>query len=150
MDCTNIRANLFKYSEGTLSPDTHKAFETHIHSCLKCSEIIAEFNSFESLILKEKGLEPNAFAGTRILQSIESELESQQFHQHFKFLGLLQPTLVTVSLILALLIGFVIGRQGGLNVRGTAASTRQVEKLRSDLYITEFVDEEQIFLSDKK
>jgi len=149
MNCFEIKENLFKYSEDELPADTRRAFQEHTRTCQACSAIVADFISFELLIGNEKIIKPNAFAGTRILQSLESEMELQNYHQRIRFSRLLQPALVTLSLILALLIGFVIGRQGGLNINAKAANTQQVETLKSDLYISHFIDEEQTLLSNK-
>jgi len=149
MLCTDIKKNLFRYSEDRLPPDGRHEFEEHTRSCQACSGIVSEFISFKSLIEREKAREPNAFAGTRILQALESELESQKYHRHYKYLRLLQPALVTFSLILALFIGFVIGRQGGMKIHSNAENKQKVENLKSDFFISEFIDEEHTLLSNE-
>ncbi len=149
MDCTDIETYLSGYIEDDLSVDIRRAFEEHIRSCTLCSGIVSELLSYERLIGKEKTANPNAFAGTRILQRLESELESKNYHRRMRHLHLLQPTLVTFGLILALFIGFIIGRERGLNVKSEYVNTYQIENLKSDLFISDFIDEDQSLLSNK-
>jgi len=149
MVCADMKKNLFGYLEDKLPADVQCAFEEHLQSCKSCSEIVSECISFEKLISKEKTTVPNTFAGTRILQRLESELESRNYHRRINHLRFLQPALITFSLILALFIGFLIGRENGLNVRPEGVNKVQTENLKSYLFISDFIDEEQTLLSNK-
>lgn len=149
MDCTDIKTYLSGYIEDDLPVDIRSAIEEHIRSCTSCSGIVSELLSYERLISKEKTTIPNPFAGTRILHRLESELESKNYHRRMRHRHILQPALVTFGLILALFIGFIIGREKGLNVNSEYISTYQIENLRSDLFISEFIDENQTLLSNK-
>jgi len=149
MVCNDIKTYLSGYIEDDLPIEIRRAFEEHIQSCTYCSGIVSELLSYERLIGKEKATNPNSFAGTRILQRLESELESKNYHRRMRHLHLLQPALVTFGLILALFIGFIIGRERGLNVNSEYVNTYQIENLRSDLFISDFIDEDQSLLSNK-
>lgn len=148
MNCNNIPDNLFSYAGNTLPASERKEFEDHLSSCKNCAEHVTGFLSFESLILKEKSAEPAPFTGTRILQRLESEMERHTYRRRQRLIHLLQPALVAASLIMAMLFGYQIGRQGGMNLQPMSAS-EQREQLKSDLYIPDFVDEEQNLLSNK-
>jgi anti-sigma factor RsiW len=149
MNCNNIRENLFRYTDHMMPEEERSAFEAHLNTCTECSATVSGTLSFESLIEKEKAAEPSPFAATRILQRLESESERGVYHHRQRISHLLQPALVAASLILALFIGFVIGRNGGLKTDTKAVNIRQVDNLRSDLFIPDFIDEEQSLLSNK-
>jgi anti-sigma factor RsiW len=148
MNCNHILENLFSYAGNTLPAAERKEFEAHLSKCKNCSEQVKGFLSFESLIIKEKSVEPAPFAGTRILQRLESEMERHTYRRRQRLIHLLQPALVAASLIVAMLFGYMIGRQGGMNIQPGSASEHR-EQLKSDLYIHDFVDEEQSLLSNK-
>jgi predicted anti-sigma-YlaC factor YlaD len=148
MNCNAILDHLFDYAEGTLPEGPRAAFDEHLRSCRSCEAALSGFRSFESLIRKEQATEPDPFVTTRILQRLESESDQKAYRQKQRMIHLLQPALVGISLVAALLTGFVIGRQGGQNFSGLAAGDQR-EQIRNEWYIADFVDEDQTLISNK-
>jgi len=145
MECSQVKENLIGFLDDELSPDQRYEFENHLCSCQACTALLSGVRGVYYRIGKERESEPNPFAGTRILQHIESELaargNSDRPHPGWS----LQPLWIAFSLMIAIVIGYSIGKQGNLNEKTSTANPRSVETLRSDLFISDFVDEDKTF-----
>ena len=148
MTCDHIRTNLFRYTEQSMPADERSSFEEHLRGCEGCSAAVEGFTALEALMRKEKEAEPNPFAATRILQRLESETEQRAYRNNRRLVHMLQPALVTASLMIALLAGYLLGRNSGM-IQNQASAGNQREQIRSELYINDFVDEDQSLLSNK-
>jgi len=146
MDCSHVRNRLFDFQEDTFPTEERKKIEQHIRSCPACARLIEGVQEFSSALNHEKAIEPNPFAGTRILQHIESELENRTRKSQPAFRRALQPALVTMGLLLALVVGYAVGQRSTLPTALTASNSQPVEMIRSDLFINDFVDENTAFL----
>jgi predicted anti-sigma-YlaC factor YlaD len=142
MDCKIVQHNLFAYLEDELSPDIKRDFETHISECESCKKLLADFQSVETIIGKSKASEPNPFISTRIIQFIEDKLLSKRR----KSIVILRPILVTLTVAGAIVLGFTIGKSGYERINGNNEYTNQIENLKTELHITEFIDESNTIL----
>ena len=142
MDCKEFQDYLFAYAEGELSPDERHAMQGHARSCRSCSRLLEGFRVMEATIQKEREMEPNPFAATRILQYLENE----DRRRNRQALSVLRPIALALALFLALSIGFIIGNHG-LSRTERVSSGQEIESLRTDLYIADFVDEDIPLLS---
>ena len=138
MDCTDVQHYLFDYGEGELAPGLIKSFEKHIQECENCSRLFKRYQSLETAIEEEKEVEPNPFAATRILQYIEN---SQQRRIRVA-VSVLRPVLITLVLFLALAVGFLVGRMAQPSTSVGTSGNTEIDVLKSDLYIADFVDED--------
>jgi len=147
MECKDIRQNLFGIVENTLSPAFMAEVENHLTSCRECSEILSGFRQTTAIIEKDIAMEPDPFSGTRILQQLESAFFPEQLSERRSYFRILQPALLTLSLIVAILIGHSIGKKG-INIIPAASSDQEMESVRSDLFISDFTDEDKtLFLN---
>lgn len=144
MECREVQNNLFAYMEREISPDDISAFEAHISGCESCTRILAGYRAMEAAIEAEKAIEPNPFASTRILQRLESEEEK---HRPL-VIPALRPLLATLVLFLALMTGFLIGNRGMMRTPNTTIENQQIEILKSDFHIKDFVDEDITLLTN--
>jgi len=96
---------------------------------------------------QEKGLEPNPYMATRILQYIETTLGSRE-EPVLRKRGLFQPVMAAISLAMALFIGFALGKMGGNNQAAVSEGTQTLEIVKSELFIHDFVDDDKTFLSN--
>lgn len=149
MDCSFIRRNLFSYQEHQLSDEDSKEFEAHLLSCSECSRIVSEFKSVTSVIELRKTEEPNPFAGTRIIQKLESEMESNKEKREPVFIRILQPLAVAALLVIAVIIGFSIVKQREPGISATINHQQDIQAIQSDLNIPDFVDEDETFFANK-
>ena len=149
MDCSFIRRNLFSYQEHQLSGKDNKEFEAHLHSCSECSRIVSEFQSVTSVIELRKTEEPNPFAGTRIIQKLESEMESTREKTNPLYLRILQPLSVAALLVIAVIIGFSIVKQREPGISAIINHQQDIQAIQSDLNIPDFVDEDEPFFAIK-
>ena len=149
MDCLFIRRNLFSYQEHKLSDKDNKEFEAHLLSCAECSRIVSEFRSVTSVIDLRKDAEPNPFAGTRIIQRLESEMESNKEKREPVFIRILQPLAVAALLVIAVIIGFSIVKQREPEISAIINHRQDIQAIQSDLNIPDFVDEDETFFANK-
>ncbi len=149
MDCLFIRRNLFSYQEHKLSDKDTKEFEAHLLSCAECSRIVSEFRSVTSVIDLRKDAEPNPFAGTRIIQRLESEMESNKEKREPVFIRILQPLAVAALLVIAVIIGFSIVKQREPEISAIINHRQDIQAIQSDLNIPDFVDEDETFFANK-
>ncbi len=145
MDCRDVQNNLFAYGEGTLSSEKAAALEEHAGRCASCANLLKDYRALESAIEQEKAREPNPFATTRILQ----HLEKNQHPPASQAVPFLRPVFITLTLILAAGLGFLIGTQGGANT-SPEATGQSVEVLKKELFINHFTAEELYVLTDQQ
>ncbi len=105
-------------------------------------------HAFDRFFEQEKGLEPNPFMATRILQYIDTTLASREPGLVFRKHRLAQPITAAISLLLALFIGFALGKMGSNNQTAVPDGSQTLEILKSDLFIHDFVDDNKTFLSN--
>ncbi len=149
MDCSFIRRNLFSYQEHQLSDKDNKEFEAHLHSCAECYRIVSKFQSVISVIDLRKTEEPNPFAGTRIIQLLESEIERNKEKAEPLFLRVLQPLAVAALLVIAVIIGFSIVTQREPGISAIINHQQDIQSIQSDLNIPDFIDEDETFFANK-
>jgi hypothetical protein len=148
MDCTFVRSNLFSYQEQQLSAKERINFEDHLLSCGECSLIVSEFKSVTSLINEKKSVEPSPFIRTRILQRIESQLrepvnEANPFTQR-----ILKPISLSLVLLIAIVIGFSIGKQKEIRLSNTNNHQNDLQSMKTELNIPDFIDEDKTFFDN--
>jgi anti-sigma factor RsiW len=148
MDCKQIKSQVLAYAEDTLPAEARSAVDEHLAVCHSCRELVAHFCTFEAIINNDRTLEPNPFSSTRILQHIENELESGQPGVLHRLATVLRPVLVAVSLAIALLIGWAIGNSQA-NRSALASGDQTIETLRTELFITELMDEDKTFFTNQ-
>jgi hypothetical protein len=146
-DCTFIRDNLFSYVEEQLPEKKRKEFEEHLDSCKDCSMVVSGFKSVSSFIDKKKSVEPNPFTRTRILQRIENEIASGQNESSPFLLRVIRPISFSFIFLLATAIGFALGKQNGTSYSNTKNAPNDIQTLKSELNIPDFIDEDKM-LSD--
>jgi hypothetical protein len=149
MDCSFICRNLFSYQEHQLSDKDTKEFEDHLHSCPDCSRIVSEFQSVTSVIDLRKNDEPNPFAGIPLIQRLESEMESTQEKTNPLYLRILQPMSFAALLVIAVILGFSIVKQKELEISAIINHQQDIQAMKSDLNIPDFVDEDETFFANK-
>lgn len=144
MNCDHFSNNLFAYHEGTLSDEDQKAMEAHLSDCVSCAELNRGFINVSDLIVSEKKTEPNPFMATRILQYIEAGLEQPESQNSPVWLRILQPVAIAVALITGIFIGSYTAKTGNTDNSQLVNKTEHIQFLKSDLYISEFTDENNI------
>lgn len=135
--------------EGSLSPEQEARFNAHLEQCSSCSSLAREFHLLGETIIKEKRLEPNPFLKTRILQHIDNHNLDAHSERGYHLPRILQPAIITISLVAALLTGYLLGRQATPGNPQSAMIREQIEVLRSDLFTTDFIDENKSLLNNK-
>ena len=149
MNIVFIRRNLFSYQEYKLSDKDPKEFEVNLLSCAESSRIVSEFQSVTSVINLRKNAEPNPFAGTRIIQRLESEMESTMEKREPVFIRILRPMAVAALLVIAVIIGFSIVKQREPEISAIIIHQQDIRAIQSDLNIPDFIDEDETFFAIK-
>ena len=142
-DCSFVRDNLFNHQEKLLSGNDLKEFEDHLLLCEECSLIVSDFQSVTSLIDHKKSVEVNDFFQTRTLQRIASDLDRVRNAPGRGLQRILQPVMISFLLLSAVLIGLSIGKRFDSKHASITAHVKNIETMKSDLFIKDFMDEDQ-------
>lgn len=149
MDCSEFKSNFFTFREGTLSEELRFSCERHLASCIACTKLHTEFIKIDALIDHEKAIEPNPFVATRILQRLENEFKRPKNSHSPAWLRVLQPVAIAFALSCGILIGSYTAKKEIAPLNQSVNSTENIEFLRSNLFITEFADEDKILVINK-
>jgi hypothetical protein len=144
MDCPSFRNNLFAYLENGLSQALSEEFREHARRCSTCAAVFEGFRSEMDSIRLRRQEEPDPYALSRISHKVESVFEKPLKQGFPSWAGILRPVAVAVLFLAAVLIGFSVGK------KGTSAFTRdgvrqEIESMRSDLFLSDFMDENKTF-----
>lgn len=146
--CVFVRDNLFSYQEKKLSGEKNQKFEDHLHICKSCRELVLNFQSVSSSIDARRADEPNPFIQTRTIRKIESELERGNM-PHFTFSKrILQPLMLSTIILTAVVIGLALGNQVDSEFSTKLSRQNDIQFMKSDLYITDFTDEDNAFFDN--
>jgi anti-sigma factor RsiW len=147
-NCKLLHENVYAYVEKDLPPILMQQFDTHINACADCAALVGEFKSVMVLMEGQKSVEPKPFAETRILQAIESRLEKKQKSSSPVFARILQPAFVSMGIIVAVAIGFVIGSDFADANLQYSQKEEMTEAVRSDLNVPEFMTDDIFYFSE--
>jgi hypothetical protein len=103
----------------------------------------------DQLIAKQKAIEPNPFASTRIMQRIDSEFLDSSQSSLPGWTRVLQPVAIAVALVIGIVIGTYTARSGQETATQAINKTEQRESLRADLFITDLTNEDNILNLNK-
>ncbi|MBW6460900.1 MAG: hypothetical protein K0B08_10020 [Bacteroidales bacterium] len=104
-----------------------------------------KYSELERAIEREKAVEPDPFAGTRILQRLESRLNARRSISQPAW----RPVLISVLFLAAMTAGFFVGNQGKIRKAAYTDMATQIEILRTGFYVNDFVDEDINLLSNE-
>ena len=135
IDCSIVRRNLFSYQEKQFPDKELHEFEDHLHSCEECSRIVSDFQSVTSFIYKKKTDEPSPFIRTRILQRIETQMEGARKEANSFLQRILRPISVPFVLLIAIIIGFSIGKQMETRFSNKIDHQNDLQTMKSELNI---------------
>jgi predicted anti-sigma-YlaC factor YlaD len=142
MDCSFVQHNLVAYRDNNLQPGIRRDIESHLSGCDSCKKLLAGLDVVEKVIEEAKAAEPSPFAATRIISHIENNIEKKAEKRRLFF----RPVLVTLAVLGAIALGFTIGKSGFNRINGTVDNKNRIETLKSDLYIHDFIEEDNTLL----
>lgn len=144
MDCNEFQQHLFAQEEGELSPEVLNAMDWHTMGCESCSKLQSGIQAVERAIHAEKALEPVPFFTTRFIQRLENE-RAEKIRPAFR---ILQPAIITIFLAAALITGFLVGNHGTTRKSQAVTGPDQIELLKTELYVVDFVEEDNTLLTN--
>jgi len=144
MNCELFSEHLFAYHEGTLPESLRASFEDHLSSCDSCMKLNTGYDIVAELIEREKGVESSPYASTRILQRIAGEFEPSRASHNPVWVRIIQPVAIAIALAIGILIGLFSARTGNTQAAQLVNKTDHIQFLKSDLYISEFTDEDKV------
>jgi anti-sigma factor RsiW len=144
MDCSQFKSGIGDFREGILAEEQRIMCERHLASCIACARLLSDFNELDAVIEQEKAAEPNPFAATRILQRLETEFERPKKTYSPGWIRMLQPVAITAALVCGILIGSYTAQKEHTPANLLVNSSENIEFLRSNLFISEFADEDKI------
>jgi hypothetical protein len=142
MDCHYFRDNLLAFAEKDLPSSAMTEMDQHRKGCSECSLLSAEFSHLAKYIDEEKSIEPRPFAETRLMVGINSHLDNKRITPVNWVVENLQPALLSIVIISAIAIGIFIGSRGERWYSSNQLTDEQIESMRSDLNVPDFMDED--------
>jgi predicted anti-sigma-YlaC factor YlaD len=142
MDCSFVQHNLVAYRDNNLQSAIRRDIESHLSGCDSCRMLLTGMDSLDKIIEKDRAVEPDPFISTRILTYLENNLEKKAEKRRLVF----KPILVTLAVVGAIALGFTIGKSGFDRISGTVDNKTRIETLKSDLYIHDFIEEDNTLL----
>jgi hypothetical protein len=147
MICNTFRDNVLAYTENQLPKQLAETMDDHLKECEACSHILAEFKIVAGYFEEEKAIEPRPYAETRILEGILTPQE--RFSGIFTNLikNSLQPAYLSLLVIFAIALGVYVGFRQEKQYSSALTSEDQIESIRSDLNVPDFMDEDNTSLN---
>jgi hypothetical protein len=108
MNCQSSQNESDKYREGKLSGDLRIQVESHLEHCNDCAESFRIESAADSIINRERAIEPENDLAFRIMERIET-LETTDKKITNPFMRVLQPALIVTSIAATIFIGILIG-----------------------------------------
>jgi predicted anti-sigma-YlaC factor YlaD len=142
MDCSSVHHNLLAYSEDNVTPEIKRDIETHLSECGPCRHLFAGMESVDQIFERARAVEPNPFIATRIIRYVENNLENKVEKRGLVF----RPILVTLAILGAIALGYTIGKSGFDRMNGAVENKSQIENLKLELYIHDFIEEDNNLL----
>lgn len=143
--CKFFQQHLFDYLSDDLKPELKGRMDEHIHSCETCMKILNRFRAMEGAMAIEKQRAPSPFMTTRILQHLENEWRRDKP----KPIPILRPMSLAAGVLLAMMIGYGIGKLNLYQSSGLDSNLHAVENLKTDLFIHDFIDESHAIITNE-
>ena len=146
MDCHQFREQILAFSEKELPSAVMAEMHQHAKGCTECSKLYSEFKTIAVLIEQERNIEPLPFAETRLLGKINARLDQQEiFTLPWKLK--LQPAAIGLLVLAAIAFGLILGSEGVKQYSSNHAGEQQIESMRNDLNVPDFMDEDNTSLN---
>ncbi|MFZ4520211.1 MAG: anti-sigma factor family protein [Bacteroidales bacterium] len=149
MNCSQFKTNILTFSEDMLSGDLKQRAEQHAETCPECSVLLSQFKAINAIILEKKAAEPGHFVSARIMQGIENEFKKEPKRQAYGWIRVLQPVSVAAALACGILIGSYTAGRDNPSGKQLVKTAQNIEFLRSNLYISDFADEDKSLVINK-
>ena len=128
MNCQLCQKESEKYLGGNLSRGMKTQVEDHIMSCADCAEFYRMIALADSVISREKSIDPDTYLTNRIMARI-AEIETPSVSSLSPFTRVIRPALIMASMAAAIFIGVLIG---GLYKSSGPVFSRPVEMVLMD------------------
>jgi predicted anti-sigma-YlaC factor YlaD len=142
MDCYYFRDNILAFAEKDLPSPAMSEMDRHLMECTECSLLYAEFSHVAKYLEEEKAVETRPYVETRIWEGMNSRLERKRINPMNWLVRNLQPAFISIAVISAIAIGILIGVKGEHQFTTSQLTDEQIESMRSDLNVPDFMDEE--------
>ncbi|MFN8255631.1 MAG: zf-HC2 domain-containing protein [Bacteroidales bacterium] len=106
MNCESCKSELEAYREGRLQEGMTLQVKAHLESCVECYTFFKFETLVEKIINEEKGLHPNPFIGTRVVEQLETMEKKINYPVYPK---VLKPVFITASIFIAVFVGIIAG-----------------------------------------
>lgn len=149
MNCAQFTSAIFSFKEGKLSEELHRGAQEHLTSCVACNRLLSEFNTLDEIMDEYKAIEPNPFAATRILQYVDNEFDRPASRHARIWVRALQPAALAIALLSGILLGSYTAKKESAQVNQMSTTSDNIAFLKSDLFISDFADEDKILVINK-
>lgn len=146
MDCSTARFHLFRLDEGVSSPELQAALREHLDVCPGCARIRAGCLELERTIGERKAVRPDPFSGTRLLARLDREFGAEKKPAARLWTQALRPAGLALALTLGIFLGIYQARRDTMPGNPEIRAQENLESLRSDLFISQFADEDNLLV----
>ena len=149
MDCEKFKSKVFDCCDQNIAPEERDAFDRHLKECRKCSMLYTHFSAVLATIDDDRKAETPAFAETRMLAAIDRQMSLPGKNPRYRLMPAFRPLLVMMALIMGIFIGWRFGMTRFAGEIHGDSYTGSIQEMKSELFITEFLDEERLFSIDQ-
>lgn len=149
MDCEDFISKVFDYCDQKIAPEERDAFDRHLNGCRKCNMLYTRFSAVLATIDDDRKAETPAFAETRMLAAIDRQMALSGKNPRYRLMPAFRPLLVMIALIMGIFIGWRFGMTRFTGEFHGDSYTGSIQEVKSELLITEFLDEERLFSIDQ-
>jgi len=149
MDCEKFKSKVFDYCDQNIAPEERDAFDRHLKECRKCSMLYTHFSAVLATIDDDRKAETPAFAEARMMAAIDRQMSLPGKNPRYRLMPAFRPLLVMMALIMGVFIGWRLGMNRFAGEIHGDSYTGSIQEMKSELFITEFLDEERLFSIDQ-
>jgi hypothetical protein len=149
MNCASFKNSLFALSENDYSLFSADEFEAHSKECAECSILLEEFSKTMAIIEQDKLNEPDPFVATRLIQKLENYQKAEIWWVFPVSKPVLQPLFLGIGIVVAILLGVVMGFEESGLIRTRIANNFDIESVRSELNVPDVMGDDVVQFSNQ-
>ena len=149
MNCASFRSSILAYTEQDFHSYSVRDFEFHSHECAACAHLLSEFRLTQEIIGKDKSIEPNPFADTRMIQRLENLRERESVWIYLFSLPRFRPLYLSFGLVLAMLLGVFLGLEEGVLPAVNSHNNTDIDLLRTELNVPDMMGDDAILFANE-
>jgi anti-sigma factor RsiW len=147
MTCKEISDNTWSYVDGSMQPALRQEYDDHMASCRHCQKQAGHVKYMEAGLSDLKQVPVSPFASARIQHRLDTYFAGEKRGWLEKPKFIFRPVLILFAVGIGILFGRLVSGSGHQITNTGETQTQEVQSLRSEFYISDFLDEEKSIIT---